>query len=123
LRLHAYRDFAAAQQLADEAAFEPSGYRPALVSARERLQDATAEAQSIFLTQLAIANQRQNVGPAGLSDTLIEGVRSFDASVAESLAAIADRAQAGVARSVPDWRARLAAATARHRPEGRTIAT
>ncbi len=90
LRLQAERDFAAAQQSADEAAFEPSGYGPAresaaTLAARERLQRAAADAQSVFLTQLAMAHQRPTVAPAKLPEALIDGVRSFDAVIAECL--------------------------------------
>src|SRR5262249_2075190 len=120
LRLHAYRDFASAQQLADEAAFELSADHPTRLAERERLQRATADAQSIFLTQLAIANQRPNVAPAALSDALVDGVRRFDAVVAESLSAIADRAERTADRVLPDLRGALAAVTDVVRTEGVT---
>jgi multidrug resistance protein MdtO len=88
LRLQALRDFAAAQQAADEAAFEPS----AGDQARERAQRAVADAQSVLLTQLAVASQR--------TDARLSG---FDSAVAESLTAIADRLQQGRERSLPDF--------------------
>jgi len=126
LRLQAYRDFAAAQQSADEAAFElsaegPEGLRAGALATRERLQRATADAQSVFLTQLAVAHQRPNVVPAELPDALINGVRRFDAVVAESLVTIADRVQRTVDRPLPDLRAPLAAVTNLIRAEGATI--
>ena len=128
LRLQAYRDFAAAQRSADEAAFELTGNSAAwesapALAARGRLQSATAEAQSVFLTQLAIANQRPNVGPAKLPEALIAGVRRFDAVIAESLDAIADRAQRAVDRAQPDLRASLAAVTEVIRAQAATIAS
>jgi multidrug resistance protein MdtO len=88
LRLQALRDFASAQQAADEAAFEPSDGRPV----RERAQRAVADAQSVLLTQLAVARQR--------TDARVSG---FDAAVAESLTAIADRLQQGQGRAFPDF--------------------
>ena len=116
LRLEAYRGFAAAQQSADEAAFEPSGFGDdgsgaAALAERERLQRATADAQSVFLTQLVVAQQRPNAALAELPSPLVEGLRRFDAVIAESLAAIADRAQHAVARPLPDIRIPLAAVT------------
>jgi len=113
LRLTASVDFAAAQQLADEAAFELSGDGSTGLgaAARERLQRATADAQSVFLTQLALARQRPDAAPAELPDALRRGVRRFDAVVGESLTAIADRAQHTVGRALPDLRAPLAAVT------------
>ena len=128
LRLQAYGDFAAAQQSADEAAFElsaegPEGLGAAALAARERLQRATADAQSVFLTQLAVAQQRPNVAPAELPDALIHGVRRFDAIVGESLSAIADRAQGHVDRALPDLRTALAAVTAVITAEVATIAS
>lgn len=128
LRLQAYRDFSAAQQSADEAAFELSGDGPeglggAALAARERLQHATADAQSVFLTQLAVAQQRPNVAPAELPDGLINGVRRFDAIVGESLSAIADRARGSVDRPLPDLRTALAAVTDVITAEVATIAS
>jgi len=128
LRLQAYRDFAAAQQSADEAAFElsaggPEGLGVAALAARERLQRATADAQSVFLTQLAVAQQRPNVAPAELPDALISGVRRFDAVVAESLAAVADRAQRTQDRALPDLRTPLAAVTDVIKAEAATMAS
>jgi hypothetical protein len=87
LRQQALRDFAAAQQAADEAAFEPS----ADSGARERAQRAVADAQSVLLTQLAVAGRRADAPVSG-----------FDSAVAESLTAIADRLQQGRERALPD---------------------
>ena len=114
LRTQACRDFAAAQQLADEAAFEPSaaalnGRGAETRAAREQLQRIAAEAQSVLLTQLAVARQRPNVALVELPDDLVHGVRAFDAVVARSLAAIADRVEHDVTRVVPDLRLPLAA--------------
>jgi uncharacterized membrane protein YccC len=125
LRLTASVDFAAAQQLADEAAFELSGDGSMGLgaAARERLQRATADAQSVFLTQLALAQQRPDAAPAELPDALINGVRRFDAFIGESLAAIADRTQHTVGRALPDLRAPLAAVTDVISVEGAAIAS
>ena len=114
LRLEVYRRFASAQQSADEAAFEPSGFGDdasgaAALAERERLQRATADAQSVFLTQLLVAQQRPNAAPTELPRPLLEGVRRFDAMIAENLAAIADRAQRRVAGPLPDLQTQLAA--------------
>jgi len=109
LRVQADRHFAAAQQSAEEESFELwSGGSDAL-AAPDRLQAATAEAQAIFLTQLALASQRPNVAPTALPETLIAGTRRFNAVVAESLDGIADRAQAVASRALPDLRGALAA--------------
>jgi multidrug resistance protein MdtO len=109
LRLEAYRHFAAAQQSAEEGAFE---WRPAEADpevGRDRLQVATAAAQAVFLTQLAIASQRPNVAPTSLPQALVAGTRRFDAVVGDSLDVLADRAQTVASRSPPDLGAALAA--------------
>jgi len=111
LRLQASHDFAVAQQLADQAAFEPVDPSQAGLAARERLQRAAADAQSVFLTQLAIAHQPRDVVPA-LPGALGAGVRRFDAAVAESLEGIAECAQRSVQRPIPDLRVPLASVTA-----------
>src|SRR2546427_480569 len=111
IRLQASHDFAVAQQLADQAAFEPGDPTGEGLAARERLQRAAADAQSVFLTQLAIAHQPRDVVPA-LPGALSAGVRRFDAAVAESLEAIAECAQRSVQRSIPDLRVPLASVTA-----------
>jgi len=111
LRLQTSHDFAVAQQLADQAAFEPVDPSQAGLAARERLQRAAADAQSVFLTQLAIAHQPRDVVPA-LPGALGAGVRRFDAAVAESLEAIAECAQRSVQRPIPDLRVPLASVTA-----------
>jgi len=111
IRLQASHDFAVAQQLADQAAFEPGDPTGEGLAARERLQRAAADAQSVFLTQLAIAHQPRDVVPA-LPGALGAGVRRFDAAVAESLEAIAECAQRSVQRPIPDLRVPLASVTA-----------
>jgi multidrug resistance protein MdtO len=117
LRLQAYRDFAATQQAADEAAFELIRDSADNRAVRDRLQRATAEAQSVFLTQLAIAYQRPTVAPIELPDAVVEGGRRFDAVVAEALDVLADRAQGVARRALPDLRAPLQAAIDLMRPE------
>jgi len=107
LRLRADREFAAAQQSADQAAFELGRAGFDSLAARERLQTATAEAQSIFLTQLAVASQRPNLSAVELPDALVREVRRFDAVVAESLAIIADRSAGETQRVLPDLRSPL----------------
>lgn len=77
----------------------------------------------MFLTQLALARQRPAAAPAELPDALINGVRRFDAVIGESLAAIADRTQHAVGRTLPDLRAPLAAVTDVISAEGATIAS
>src|SRR2546427_792022 len=110
IRLQASHDFAVAQQLADQAAFEPGDPTGEGLAARERLQRAAADAQSVFLTQLAIARQPPEVVPA-LPGALGAGVRRFDAAVADGLEAIAEAAQGGAQRPIPDLRVQLAAGT------------
>src|SRR5262249_2285581 len=110
LRVQASHDFGLAQQLADQAAFELGAPSHEGLAARERLQRAAADAQSIFLTQLAIAYQPRDVVPA-LPGPLGAGVRRFDAAVGESLEAIAEWAERGAQRGIPDLRVQLAAVT------------
>jgi multidrug resistance protein MdtO len=111
LRLQASHDFTIAQQLADQAAFELGAPSREGLAARERLQRAAADAQSVFLTQLAIAHQPRDVVPA-LPGALGAGVRRFDAAVAESLEAIGALADGSAQRPIPDLRVQLAAVTA-----------
>src|SRR4029077_3061741 len=98
LRQPAARQVAAAQQSAEEGAFEWGGAAPGATAARERFQAATSEAQAAFVTQLAVASQRPNVAPGDLPEALVEGTRRFDAAVAESLDVLADRAEALASR-------------------------
>jgi hypothetical protein len=111
LRLQASHDFQIAQQLADQAAFELGDPTREGLAARERLQRAAADAQSIFLTQLAIAHQPRVVVPA-LPGALGAAVRRFDACVSDSLEAIAERADRSAQRPIPELRAPLAAVIA-----------
>jgi len=108
VRLQASHDFTIAQQLADQAAFELGDPTREGLTARARLQLAAADAQSVFLTQLAIAHQPPDVVPA-LPDALGAGVRRFDAAVSDSLEAIAQSAERSVQDSIADLRAQLAA--------------
>jgi len=108
LRLQASHDFAIAQQLADQAAFELGDPSREGLAARERLQRAAADAQSVFLTQLAIAHQPREIVSA-LPGALGAGVRRFDAAVSDSLEAIAGWAERGAQRSISDLRVHLAA--------------
>ncbi len=108
LRLQVSHEFLIAQQLADQAAFELGDPSRENLAARERLQRAAADAQAIFLTQLAIAHQPGDLVPA-LPDALATAVRRLDAAVAGSLDVIADRAQRRALRPVPDLRGPLGA--------------
>src|SRR5262245_8473371 len=108
LRLEASRHFAAAQQSAEEAAFE-WGSSGRAAAARDRLQAAAAEAQAVFLTQLAVASQRQDAASAELPEALVAGARGFDATVAEALDVLADCARSAESRELPDLRGSLAA--------------
>jgi len=110
LRLQAGRDFATAQQMADQAGFE-LGAREEGLAARERLQRAAADAQSTFLTQLAIAHQRSD-GALAIPDAVDTGMRRFDVAVSDGLEAIAARAERRAAPPIPDLRAHFAAADA-----------
>jgi multidrug resistance protein MdtO len=107
-RLQTAHDFATAQQLADEAAFEPGDPSHEGLAARERLQRAAAEAQSVLLTQLAIVRQPLDVGPP-LPHAIGDAIRSFEAAVADSLDTIAARVAHDGSRALPDLRVRLAA--------------
>jgi hypothetical protein len=122
LRLHADREFAAAQQSADEAAFELAGVGSegsgaARLAARDRLQRAAAEAQSVFLTQLALANQRPNFPAVELPAALVGEVRRFDAVVADGLAIVADHTDGAAPGPLPDMRTSLATLAAAVRTE------
>ena len=105
------RQFAAAQQSAEEGAFEWGEAAPRARVARERFQAASSEAQAAFVTQLAVASQRPNVAPGGLPDALVAATRRFDAAVSQNLDVLADRAEAVSSRELPDLRASLVAAT------------
>jgi len=111
LRVQASHDFQIAQQLADQAAFELGDPTRDGLAARDRLQRAAADAQSVFLTQLAIVHQPRDVVPA-LPAVLSAGVRRFDAAVSNSLEAIAGRVDRSARRPIPDLRGPLAAVTA-----------
>src|SRR5262249_26938070 len=111
LRMQASHDFQIAQQLADQAAFELGDPSRDALRTRDRLQRAAADAQSVFLTQLAIAHQPPDVVPR-LPPALGASVRRFDAALADSLEAIAERAQGSAQRPISDLRVRLAAGTA-----------
>jgi multidrug resistance protein MdtO len=111
LRQQAARQFAAAQQSAEEGAFEWGEEAPRATAARERFQAATSEAQAAFVTQLAVASQRPNVAPGDLPEALVAATRRFDAVVAQSLDVLADRAEAVASRELPDLRASLTAST------------
>jgi hypothetical protein len=105
LRLDACHDFAVAQQLGDEAAFELGGGDPdvpglASAAEREHLQRTTADAQAVFLTQLAVVQQRTNSLSGELPPVLVRAAREFDAIVSQSLGAIADQLDGGVRRLV-----------------------
>jgi multidrug resistance protein MdtO len=111
LRLQASHDFLIAQQLADQAAFEPGDPGREGLTARDQLQRAAADAQSVFLTQLAIAHQPPDV-VATLPRALGAGVRTFDATVSDGLEAIAERAERSPRGSIPDLRVQLATVAA-----------
>jgi multidrug resistance protein MdtO len=122
LRAQASGDFATAQQWADDAAFELGGAAPERLAARERLQRAAADAQSVFLTQLALAHQRPTVASVAVPDGVVSAARRFDAVVGEYLDVVADRAQGTAPRDPPELRAPLQAATDRMRAESRLLA-
>jgi multidrug resistance protein MdtO len=121
LRAQTSGDFATAQQWADDAAFELSGAAPERMAARERLQRAAADAQSVFLTQLALAHQRPGA-TVEVPDGVVSAARRFDAIVGEYLDVVADRAQGAAPRDPPELRAPLQAATDRMRAESRLLA-
>jgi len=112
LRQQVTRQFATAQQLADQAAFELGDSGGEGRVARERLQQAAADAQSVFLTQLAIAHEWPPPAASALPDTLAAELRRFDADVANSLDVIAERSERTANRVMPNLRAALAAVTA-----------
>ena len=107
VQLQASQSFATAQQLADQAAFELGDPSRESLAARERLQQAAANAQSVFLTQLALAHQREIVG--ALPDSLDGGVRRFDAAVSDSLETMALWAERRGRPPLQDLRVPLAA--------------
>src|SRR5215470_2814756 len=121
LRAQASGNFVSAQQWADAAAFELSRAAPERLAARERLQRAAAEAQSVFLTQLAIARQRPALR-SEVPDGVVSAARRFDAVVGESLEVVAGRTAGSALRNLPDLRAPLEAAANRMQAESRLVA-
>src|SRR6185369_12676065 len=113
LRTTISRDFASAQQSAEESAFELTGSDSESLAARERLQTAAAEAQAAFLTQLAIAHDWAAVAPEKVPLATATSLRHFDGIVADSLDALADRAQRGSDSKLPDLRTPLSAVSIR----------
>lgn len=107
VRLQASQSFMTAQQLADQAAFELGEPSQESLAARERLQQAAADAQSVFLTQLALAHQRDIVG--ALPDALETGVRCVDAAVVDTLETMALWAERRGRPPMQDLRVPLAA--------------
>jgi multidrug resistance protein MdtO len=123
LRAQAAGDFAAAQQWADDAAFELlSSAAPERLAARERLQRAAADAQAVFLTQLALAHQRPAVAPVQVPDGVVAAARRFDSVVGEYLDVVADRAQGSTQRDLPELRPLLQATSDRLQAESRLVA-
>jgi multidrug resistance protein MdtO len=121
LRAQASGDFATTQQWADEALFELGGAAAERMAAHERLQRAAADAQSVFLTQLALAHQRP-AARVEVPDVVVSAARRFDAIVGEYLDVVADRAQGTSPRDPPELRAPLQAASDRMRAESRLLA-
>jgi uncharacterized membrane protein YccC len=110
LRLRAYRHFAAAQQSAEEEAFEWTP-RARGGAERDRFLAATADARVVFLTQLAIASQRPSVAPTDLPEGLVAATRRFDEQMGASLDLIADRAAASARGEGPNLHDALAELT------------
>ena len=108
LHLQASHDFQIAQQLADQAAFELGDPTREGLAARDRLQRTAADAQAVFLTQLAIVHRPRDIASA-LPDALRAGVRRFNAAVSDSLEAIAGQVGGSSQRPIPDLREPLAA--------------
>jgi outer membrane protein TolC len=106
LRAVVARHFAAARQSAEEESFEWVAQEEG-ESNRDRFRIAEEEARAVFVMQLAVANQRPNVLPSDLPDTLVAATRQFDALVAESLEASAQRSQQSATRALPDLRGPL----------------
>src|SRR5207245_9721246 len=93
LRLQASHDFQIAQQLADQAAFELGAPSRESLGTRQRLQHAAADAQSVFLSQLASAHQPRGVVPP--LPGVIDAFRPFGDAVSAGHAARTDRAAGG----------------------------
>jgi hypothetical protein len=106
LRAVVARHFAAARQSAEEESFEWVAQEEG-ESNRDRFRIAEEEARAVFVMQLAVANQRPNVLPSDLPETLVAATRQFDALVAESLEASAERSQQSATRALPDLRGPL----------------
>ena len=124
LRAQAAGDFATAQQWADDAAFELlSTAAPERLAARERLQRAATDAQSVFLTQLALAHQRPAIGAMEVPEGVVSAARRFDAVVGEYLDVVADRIQGRAHRDLPELRLPQRVATDRMQAESRLLAT
>ena len=124
LRAQAAGDFATAQQWADDAAFELlTTAAPERLAARERLQRAATDAQSVFLTQLALAHQRPAIGAMAVPEGVVSAARRFDAVVGEYLDVVADRIQGAAHRDPPELRLPQRVATDRMQAESRFLAT
>jgi multidrug resistance protein MdtO len=108
LRLQASQSFTAAQQLADQAAFELGNVSGETVAERERLQRAAADAQSVFLTLLALAHQREGTA---LPVELALAVRRFDTVAHDTLEAMARSTESRTRPPLEDLHAALAALT------------
>jgi len=106
LRARAYRHFAAAQQSAEEESFEWSAAATDS-PARDRFLRAIAEAQTVFLTQLALASQRGTVAPASLPQPLVAAMLRFDERAGDYLDRIADRASGSSSGEIQDPRGPL----------------
>jgi multidrug resistance protein MdtO len=122
LRAQAVEDFTSAQQWADDAAFELTGAAPERLAARERLQRAAADAQSVLLTQLAITHQRPAVATMEVPRGVISAARRFDAVVGEYLEVVADRALGVAHRDLPELGRPFHATTELMQAERRLVA-
>jgi multidrug resistance protein MdtO len=109
LRAEVSRQLGIAQQLADQAAFELGEPKPDGLRARYGLQLAAADAQSIFLTQLALAHQRAFV--AALPEVLSAAFRRLDSAISDSLTKIADEIEHDARPPGANLRVQLAATT------------
>ena len=124
LRAQAAGDFATAQQWADDAGFELlSTAAPERLAARERLQRAATDAQSVFLTQLTLAHQRPAIGAVEVPEGVVSAARRFDAVVGEYLDVVADRIQGEAHRDLPELRLPQRVAADRMQAASRVLAT
>jgi len=102
LRLLAYQDFGAVQQLLDGAKFEPGA------ALRRRLEGISTTAQKLFLYVLAIIQHRPDLRPEAVPEPLRAAASRFRTVLAEALQTLGDRTIERGDHTLPDLQRALA---------------